>query len=198
MEKHLAALASAALVLGVLAGSGAPAPPPAAAGSCSVRWGSLNEGLLQDDGYSVNTVKGVRTGRHACFDRLVVDVRGDIDGYWVGYAEGVPGHDAYGRPASLRGGAALLVDLHNPSLTRAGRPSWAPGVPRELTDVSGYRTFRQVALSGYGSEDGYRTRGDENWTALALGLRARLPFRTFVLPGPGSGQRLVIDVAHRW
>jgi hypothetical protein len=29
-------------------------------------------------------------------------------------------------------------------------------------------------------------------------VRARLPFRVFVLRGPGSGSRLVIDVAHRW
>lgn len=30
------------------------------------------------------------------------------------------------------------------------------------------------------------------------GVRARLPFRVFVLDGPGSGSRLVVDVAHRW
>ncbi len=35
-------------------------------------------------------------------------------------------------------------------------------------------------------------------TNFKLGVRARLPFRTFVLPGPGSGSRLVVDVAHRW
>jgi len=29
-------------------------------------------------------------------------------------------------------------------------------------------------------------------------VRARLPFRVFVLAGPGNGSRLVIDVAHRW
>jgi hypothetical protein len=47
-------------------------------------------------------------------------------------------------------------------------------------------TFRQVAWV-------------ELWesnSTLGLGARARLPFRVFVLDGPGS--RLVIDVAHRW
>ena len=55
-------------------------------------------------------------------------------------------------------------------------------------NVSGFDTFRQVASGG--SFEGYTTVG--------LGVRARLPFRTFVLPGPGAGSRLVIDVAHRW
>ena len=30
------------------------------------------------------------------------------------------------------------------------------------------------------------------------GVRARLPFRAFVLPGPGTGSRLVVDVGHQW
>jgi hypothetical protein len=48
-------------------------------------------------------------------------------------------------------------------------------------NVSGYRTFRQVVSA---ESDGDYTR---------FGLRARLPFRIFTLPG-----RVVIDVAHRW
>ena len=35
-------------------------------------------------------------------------------------------------------------------------------------------------------------------TTLGLGVRARLPFRAFVLAGPGDGSRLVVDVAHLW
>ncbi len=60
--------------------------------------------------------------------------------------------------------------------------------PGNLVDTSGYRTFRQVGWGG--SFEGY--------TTLGLGVRARLPFRVAVLPGPGTGSRLVIDVAHRW
>jgi len=29
-------------------------------------------------------------------------------------------------------------------------------------------------------------------------VRARLPFRVLTLDGPGSGSRLVVDVAHYW
>lgn len=54
--------------------------------------------------------------------------------------------------------------------------------------MAGYRTFRQVAYAG----------SFEATTTVGLGVRARLPFRVFVLAGPGTGARLVIDVAHRW
>lgn len=55
-------------------------------------------------------------------------------------------------------------------------------------NVAGYSTFRQVALAG----------SFEGETTIGLGVRARLPMRVIVLDGPGSGSRLVIDVAHRW
>jgi len=63
-----------------------------------------------------------------------------------------------------------------------------PANRRELARVSGYRTFRQVAWAG----------SFEGSTTLGLGVRARLPFRVLQLPGPGTGSRVVIDVAHTW
>ena len=38
----------------------------------------------------------------------------------------------------------------------------------------------------------------EGRTTFGVGVRARLPMRVFTLDGPGTGSRLVIDVAHRW
>jgi hypothetical protein len=35
-------------------------------------------------------------------------------------------------------------------------------------------------------------------TTLGVGVRARLPFRVTVLPGPGRHSRVVVDVAHTW
>ena len=58
-------------------------------------------------------------------------------------------------------------------------------------DVSGYRTFRQVAWGG----------SFEGQTTLGLGVHARLPFRVTVLagaPGCPKGARVVVDVAHAW
>ena len=69
-----------------------------------------------------------------------------------------------------------------------GAATYQPANPAELVAVSGWQTFRQVAWAG--SFEGYTTVG--------LGVRALLPFRVFVLDGPGSGSRVVVDVAHQW
>jgi hypothetical protein len=52
-----------------------------------------------------------------------------------------------------------------------------------LVNVTGFSTFRQVAWAG----------SFEGQTTVGLGVRARLPFRVFTLPG-----RVVVDVAHVW
>ena len=67
-------------------------------------------------------------------------------------------------------------------------PSFQPADRRHAANVAGFSTFRQV----------YFTGTFEGITQIGLGVRARLPFRVFVLDGPGAGSRVVIDVAHRW
>ena len=57
--------------------------------------------------------------------------------------------------------------------------------------MGGYDTLRSVVYGG----------SFEGTTVFGVGVRARLPFRVFTLPGiPGSanGTRVVIDVAHLW
>jgi hypothetical protein len=156
-------------------------PSPASAGpGCATRWGSLAESDLTG---STGKVVGVRAGRHACFDRLVVDVAGDLDGYSVRYVPQVV-RDGSGQPVPLRGGAKLQVIATAPAV-----PTDAWFLPNgELLDPRGYRTFRHLAWAG--SFEGQSTFG--------LGVRARLPFRVFILDGPGDRSRLVVDVAHRW
>jgi hypothetical protein len=132
---------------------------------------------------SAGEVDGVRAGRHACFDRLVLDVHGDLDGYVVEYVDQVR-HDGSGEAVPLRGGARLQVTATAPATPTDAffRPDGS------LVDVSRYRTFRQVAWAG----------SYEGQTTVGLGVRARLPFRVFILDGPGSSSRLVVDVGHRW
>ena len=93
-----------------------------------------------------------------------------------------------GTPIPLRGGARLAVVVLVPAYDSAGQPTYRPVNVKELTNVTGYRTFRQVAWAG----------SFEGRTTVGLGVRARLPFRVFTLAGPGDGSRLVIDVAHTW
>lgn len=151
---------------------------------CDIRWGSQAKEIPWV-GDSVLT--GVRAGRHTCFDRLV------LDGGWVASARYVDQvrWQGSGRVVPVRGGARL--EIVTASSTGADAP-WAPGyVPpanaSELVNVAGWSTFRQLAYAG----DLEMRR-----TTLALGVRARLPFRIFGVNEPGRQPRVVVDVAHRW
>ena len=155
------------------------APAHAAGPYCGITWGSLPK--AQGAG-STGEVVDVRAGRHACFDRIVLDVSGSRAGSFVGYVPEVRGSD--GRVVPLRGGADLEVVAQAPV-----RPSDAMFLPNgELIDTTGSRTLRHVAF----------VESSEGSTTIGVGVRARLPFRVLTLDGPGTGSRLVIDVAHRW
>jgi hypothetical protein len=105
-----------------------------------------------------------------------------VDGYWVSYVDTVT-VDPTGTPVPLRGGAKLAISVQAPSYTASGAPTWVYSNPAELVNVAGFQTFQQVAWAG----------SFEGSTSVGLGVRARLPFRVFTLPG-----RVVIDVAHFW
>ena len=162
----------------------APGPASAATSYCGLVWGSLAD---SDPAMSTASVTNVRTGQHYCFDRMVVDLNGAVSGYTVQYVPAVV-QDGSGFEIPLRGSAFLQVTLKAPAYDSKGASTYSPVTPTELSDVSAYQTFRQVAYAG--SFEGY--------TSLGLGVRARLPFRVFALEGPGSGSRLVLDVAHFW
>jgi len=168
----------------------APAPAQAAAPFCGITWGSLPEVANASDTEMVN---GVRAGRHACFDRLVVDLGGQdttFGSYDVRYVPTVH-EDGRGNPVPVRGAADLQVVVRAPAHDAWGNATFDPANDREVVDVTGYSTFRQVAWAG----------SFEGSTTMALGVRARLPFRVLTLAGtPQSddGPRLVIDVAHAW
>jgi hypothetical protein len=168
----------------VASASSVSAPTSGHAANCNVVWGSLPK--------TVKVLPGpplfdVRAGRHDCYDRLVVDVRGAVQGFNVRYVPIVTGL-ASGEPKALRGGAFLEVVIGATDIDLAGHLTYPRAGRAELVGVTGYRTFRQVAWA----------ESQEGLTEIGLGVRARLPFRVFVLPGPGSGSRLVVDVAHHW
>ncbi|GAA3506348.1 hypothetical protein GCM10019016_134630 [Streptomyces prasinosporus] len=157
----------------------------ARATACPTGWGSL---ARTDDDATTTPVRDIRTGRHACYDRMVVDLPGagrDGLGYSVRYVDRLR-QDGSGRPLPVAGGAVLEVRVTAPAYdpetgepaypARAGRP--LPGV-----DLTGYRTFRDARFAG----------SFEGETQVGLGVRARLPFRVLELP-----DRVVIDVAHGW
>ncbi len=181
MKKFYAWLAALAMVLAF----GLIAPAPATAASyCGITWGSLAK---SNSSHTSAPITDVRSGKHSCFDRMVIDIDGGGAGYYVRYVTAVH-EEGSGRVVPLRGAADLAVTVKAPTYDRYGHAVYRPANRNELTNVTGYSTFRQVALVG----------SFEGQTTLGLGVRARLPFRVFVLSGPGTDSRLVIDVAHRW
>jgi hypothetical protein len=155
--------------------------------TCSTPWGSLAK---QRTSTSTKQIVNVRSGRHACFDRLVVDIndRGlGTPGFDVRYVTRVA-QDGSGATVPLRGDARLRLVVRAPAYDGNG-PTYQAANWNELVDVTGYRTFRQVAWAG----------SFEGQTTIGIGVRARLPMRAFVLRGAdGTGHRLIVDVAHRW
>lgn len=167
------------LVLGVLA-SLVAVPAQATGPYCGIRWGSLPKSVTTG---STGEVFDVRAGQHPCFDRLVLDVSGDANGYFVHYVDQVR-MDGSGQVVPVRGGARLEV-----TATAPATPTDTMFLPNgELVDTAGYRTLRHVAWAG----------SFEGNTTIGVGIRARLPFRVFLLDGPDAGSRIVVDVAHRW
>ncbi len=174
------------ILLALLIGGALLGPPAHSASEpyCGITWGSLAK---RAPGYSAGHVTSVRTGRHECYDRLVVDIDGGATGYLVQYVDQVRAGGS-GFVVPLRGGARLQIDAHAPAYDDSGNVTYLPDDPNEMRNVAGYTTFRQVAWAG----------SYEGETTIGLGVRARLPFRVFTLDGPGTGSRLVIDVAHQW
>jgi hypothetical protein len=152
---------------------------------CGINWGSQNKSL---DLMTAAPITNVWTGRHACFDRLVVDVHGKGANYSVRYLRVVL-NQGEGAPIPLRGGARLEIVVRAPiNDINTGAQTYHFANRKELSNVTGFAAFRQVSFGG--SFEGY--------TTIGLGVRARLPMRAFVLNGPGGGSRVVIDVAHHW
>ena len=170
--RAIAALAAGAALIAAPVASGAGTAT--AAPYCGITWGSLAK---TSPPLTVGGVQGVRAGRHACFDRLVLDMTGRAPGFDVRFVATVRS-DGSGFPVPVAGGARLAVVAHKGATSVPTMPS-----------VAGFATFREVKWAG--SFEGY--------TTIALGVRARLPHRVFTLYDPSTNRsRLVVDVAHRW
>lgn len=153
---------------------------------CGITWGSLEK---SGGHLSPAPLLTTRTGQHDCWDRLVFEFDGAADGYRVAYSSEVY-TEGKGDPLSgqTAGGALIGVHLRNPGYDQGGHTTYPYAVGAHVASVAGYRTLRDVVFGG--TFEGYST--------FAVGVRTRLPFRVFVLAGPGSHSRIVLDVAHLW
>ncbi|MET8233914.1 hypothetical protein ABZS77_24900 [Micromonospora sp. NPDC005298] len=182
------ALTAAVVVLaGLVVGAGSSAAADTTTGSayCGIAWGSAEKsaGTLSDA-----PLVDVRTGRHDCYDRVVFEFAGPVDGYTVGYGETWTEGEGLALSPYTAGGALLRVSLRAPAYDDAHQGTVPYAVGEHAANLLRYPTLRDVVFGG--SFEGYST--------FAVGVRARLPFRTFVLAGPGAHSRVVLDVAHQW
>ncbi len=178
----------AAVVAALLAVVGVLVAPVAAGAAssayCGITWGSLAKQARTTA--IADSTTGVRSGRHTCYDRLVID-----GASWarVRYVDQVR-MDGSGKLVPLQGGAKLQVITTTGFDPGTGAATYQPSPSRQasVVDVTGYRTFRQVAWAG----------DFEGQLTIGVGVRARLPFRVFVLQTAGCAPRVVVDVGHRW
>lgn len=179
MRPHRIAIALSALTVTTLL-SGVSTASAQTTPYCGITWGSLPKAVLQG---TQAPITDARTGRHECWDRLVIDLNGTPpSGYDVRYVDEFRPL-ATNQVTPVPGGAILQVRAFASAST-----SWTVGqhivTPSQFSS-GGYRTFRGLV---YGGSDGLNTE-------FGLGVRARLPFRVFTLTNPS---RVVIDVGHQW
>jgi len=148
--------------------------PGLAVTACRTGWGSLPR---TDPAMGTAAITGLRVGRHACFDRIVVDIGGTATGYTASYVDTVTA-DGSGAPVTVPGGARIQLVIRHPAATSAA-------VGADVANVAGFTTLRSVRAAG----------SFEGITTFGVGTRGRLPFRIFVLQNPG---RIILDVSHRW
>lgn len=182
----VAALAAAGLSMGAAAGAAVPpvaAPTAVTPAVCHYTWGSLPK---VDRTYTTGPLENLRSGRHTCFDRIVVDLTGRAPGYRVEYVTRII-QDGSGTVMPVRGGAKIKITVNAPSYDAHGDIHYQPANPVEALNVTGYQTLRQVRWLG----------SFEGTSEIGVGVRARLPMRVIKLTD-GSTSRLVVDIAHNW
>ena len=89
----------------------------------------------------------------------------------------------------VAGGAVLGISLRAPSYDENGGCDLRRPVRRSTSPSSSATGPCATSCSAAASR---ATR------TFAVGVRATLPFRVFVLAGPGTHSRIVLDVAHTW
>jgi hypothetical protein len=125
-------------------------------------------------------VVDLRVGRHAHFDRIVIDMHGKTPGYAASYVHRLR-YDGSGDLVPLRGRRFIGVSI-TPATAHRKDGSTLVYTGPDLQQYS-LPTLRGVAFMG----------DFEGTTSFGLSLRRRAAFRVFVLHAPN---RLVVDVRH--
>jgi hypothetical protein len=124
-------------------------------------------------------INRVRFAEHGGFDRVVIDLEGDLPGYTVVWVPELV-QDGSGDPIDVKGGAYLQLSLHPANAhSAAGEPSWTGG---------------PIFQAGLGNVQNVVKTGDfEAVVGVGIVLDHKAAFRVLEQKAPN---RVVIDVAH--
>ena len=122
----------------------------------------------------------IRTGRHECFERVVVEFAGtgDLPGYRVGYQPDPILDSPAGEPVEVAGVATLVISLG----------AWMPS-----PEGDGYSGPREIVPDNVSTIlELEQVENFEGMSVWAIGLDGERPFTVFTLGDPA---RLVVDIA---
>jgi len=185
----------------------APAVDSGGGGTTTVPAGGTGDGCAETRSWGTGPseagpmvaedVYRVRPGRHDCYDRVVFDVNGVVDGadavgFHVAYVEGDVQADGSGEPVPTDGDAALEVIVRAPA-QGYGTSGHQPGrLLAELGDdlvttgqVAGWPALREVTFAG----------SFEGQTTFAVGVDRQVPFRAGSFEADGY-THVYVDIAH--
>lgn len=125
-------------------------------------------------------IEAIRVGRHSCFDRLVVDIRGPLPGWGVKYRDALIA-DGSGRNVPFRGRKIMEINLNtNAHNINTGRRTFT------LPARPDFPEFKDLILAG----------DFEGQTQIGVGVANVRPFRVFTLPGARGHTLWILDVKH--
>lgn len=178
-------------------GGGTTTVPAGGTGDGCAETRSWGSGPSEAGPMAAEDVYRVRPGRHDCYDRVVFDVNGVVDGpdavgFHVAYVEGDVQADGSGEPVPTDGDAALAVIVRAPALGY-GTSGHQPGrLLAELGDdlvttgqVAGWPGLREVTFAG----------SFEGQTTFAVGVDRQVPFRAGSFEADGY-THVYVDIAH--
>jgi hypothetical protein len=178
-------------------GGGTTTVPGGGTGDGCAETRSWGTGPSEAGPMAAEDVYRVRPGRHDCYDRVVFDVNGVVDGadavgFHVAYVDGDVQADGSGEPVPTAGDAALAVIVRAPA-QGYGTSGHQPGrLLAELGDdlvttgqVAGWPALREVTFAG----------SFEGQTTFAVGVDRQVPFRAGSFEADGY-THVYVDIAH--
>ncbi|MEU4536037.1 hypothetical protein AB0G15_14355 [Streptosporangium sp. NPDC023825] len=156
-----------------------PAPTPSAVAAGLLPPTSTKEIEVDRPIDTQPTVTGARFGEHKGFDRVVIDLKGDLPGYTARWVPKLI-QDGSGDPVDVKGGAYLQLTI-TPAVahTEAGKSTWTGG---------------PIFQAKLGNVQNVVKIGDfEGVVSVGLVLDRKAPFRVLEQKSPN---RLVVDIAH--